>query len=122
MAFRTQQASICLLFLISVCSHFIRGTVVATAISIREKCECVEETGSVQWRKIADYRIIQRDPLCNKVQIILQMSGKETCLNPESKQGKKLQRCWRRIKFNTQRKKVCLQFKKKNGPKKPKRH
>ncbi|KTF92629.1 hypothetical protein cypCar_00017175 [Cyprinus carpio] len=95
MAFRTQQASICLLFLISVCSHFIRDNR-ATAISIREKCECVEETGSVQWRKIADYRIIQRDPLCNKVQIM--------------------------IKFNTQRKKVCLQFKKKNGPKKPKRH
>ncbi|XP_059374276.1 chemokine (C-X-C motif) ligand 18a, duplicate 1 [Carassius carassius] len=117
MAFRTQQASICLLLLILVCLHFITD-----AVYIREKCECVEETGSVQWRKITDYRIIEKDPLCKKVQIIVQLSGKKACLNAESKQGEKLQRCWRRIKFNTQRKKDCLKLKKKNGAKKPKRH
>ncbi|XP_016430056.1 C-X-C motif chemokine 10-like [Sinocyclocheilus rhinocerous] len=121
MAFRTQQASVCPLLLISFCLYFITDNR-AAAISIREKCECAEETGSVQWRKITDYTIIQKDPLCNKVQIILQLSGKRACLNPESKQGKKLQRCWRRIKFSTQKKKVCLKLKKKNGPKKPKRH
>jgi len=40
------------------------------AISLREKCECIEETGSVQWRKIKDYTIIPKDAFCNKVQIM----------------------------------------------------
>ncbi|XP_050982413.1 chemokine (C-X-C motif) ligand 18a, duplicate 1 [Labeo rohita] len=117
MAFRTLQASVCLL-LISVCLDFIRDNR-AAATTLREKCECIEETDSVQWRKIKDYRIIQKNPLCNKVQIILQLSGKQSCLNPNSNQGKNLQDCWRRINFNTQKKKICL--KRKNGPKKPKR-
>ncbi|XP_016366758.1 C-X-C motif chemokine 9-like [Sinocyclocheilus rhinocerous] len=120
MAFRTLQSNVCLLLLISICLHFITDNRTA-AMSHREKCECVEETGSVQWRKITDYTIRQKEPLCNKVQIILQLSGKQACLNPDSKQGKKMQKCWKRIKFNTQRRKVCLQLKKKNRPKKPKR-
>ncbi|XP_059422925.1 C-X-C motif chemokine 9-like [Carassius carassius] len=114
MAFRTLQASACMLLLISVCLHFMTGIRTATS---REKCECVEETGSVHWRKIIDYTIIQKHPLCNKVQIILQLSGQQACLNPDSKQGKKLQKCWKRIKFNTQKRKVCLMLRKKNGPK-----
>ncbi|XP_042593136.1 chemokine (C-X-C motif) ligand 18a, duplicate 1 [Cyprinus carpio] len=120
MAFRTLQTSVWLLLLISVCLHFMTSNRTAAMI-IREKCECVEETGSVQWRKITDFTIIQKDPLCNKVQIILQLSGKQVCLNPDSNQGKKLQKCWKGIKFNTQRKKSCLKLNKKNGPKKPKR-
>ncbi|XP_043110505.1 chemokine (C-X-C motif) ligand 18a, duplicate 1 [Puntigrus tetrazona] len=119
MAFKTLQTSFCLLLLISIGLHFITGKRTA-AMSIREKCECVEETGSVQWKKIKDYRIIQKDPLCNKVQIILQLSEKQVCLNADSKQGKKLQKCWKRIKLNPQRKKVCLQLKK-NRPKKTKK-
>ncbi|XP_058651711.1 chemokine (C-X-C motif) ligand 18a, duplicate 1 [Onychostoma macrolepis] len=120
MAFRTLQSNVCLLLLILACLHFSTENSTA-AISFREKCECVEETDSVQWRKIKDYTIRQKEPLCNKVQIKLQLSGKQACLNPDSKQGKKLQKCWKRIKFNTQRKKICLKLQKKNGPKKPKR-
>ncbi|XDV50436.1 hypothetical protein PO909_019496 [Leuciscus waleckii] len=124
MAFRSLQGNMSLLLLLLVCLHFITENRTA-ATSLREKCECIEETGSVQWRKITDYTIIPKDPLCNKVQIILQLSGKRVCLNPESKQGKKLQRCWKRIKFNTQKKKkkVCLTLKRKqNGPKSSKKH
>ncbi|XP_077092878.1 chemokine (C-X-C motif) ligand 18a, duplicate 1 [Siphateles boraxobius] len=122
MAFRTLQGYMSLLLLLSGCLHFMTENRTA-AISLREKCECIEETGSVQWRKITDYTIIPQDPLCNKVQIILQLSGKQVCLNPGSKQGEKLQRCWKRIKFNTQKKKVCLILKRKrNGPKSPKQH
>ncbi|XP_026079611.1 C-X-C motif chemokine 9-like [Carassius auratus] len=114
MAFRTLQASACMLLLISVCLHFMTGVRTSTS---REKCECVEETGSVQWRKIIDYTIIQKHPLCNKVQIILQLSGQQACLNPDSMQGKRLQKCWKRIQFNTQKGKDCLML---LGPKKPK--
>ncbi|ROL49623.1 hypothetical protein DPX16_15949 [Anabarilius grahami] len=95
MALRTLRSNISLLLLLLVCLHFTTEKSTA-AISSREKCECIEEAGSVQWRKITDYKIIEKYPLCNKVQIILQLSGKEVCLNPKSKQGKKLQRCWKR--------------------------
>ncbi|CAM4726439.1 unnamed protein product [Leuciscus chuanchicus] len=87
-----------LLLLLLVCLHFITENRTA-ATSLREKCECIEETGSVQWRKITDYTIIPKNPLCNKVQIM--------------------------IKFNTQKKKkkVCLTLKRKqNGPKSSKKH
>ncbi|KAK7140329.1 hypothetical protein R3I94_012823 [Phoxinus phoxinus] len=122
MAFRTLQGNMSLLLLLSVCLVFTTENRTA-AISLREKCECIGETGSVQWRKITDFTIIPKAPLCNKVQIILQLSGKQACLNPESKQGKKLQRCWKRIKFTTWKKKACLRLKRKsNGPKSPKKH
>ncbi|KAK9964364.1 hypothetical protein ABG768_005546 [Culter alburnus] len=121
MALRTLQANISLLLLLLVCLHFTTEKSTA-AISSREKCECIEETGSVQWKKITDYKIIEKYPLCNKVQIILQLPGKNVCLNPESKQGKKLQRCWKGIKFNIRKKKACLMLKRKNGPKNPKKH
>ncbi|XP_073691089.1 chemokine (C-X-C motif) ligand 18a, duplicate 1 [Garra rufa] len=120
MAFRTLQASVCLL-LISICFHFITDNR-AAASSIREKCECVKENESVQWRKITDYTITDKNPFCNKVQIIVHLQGKQVCLKPDSNQGRKLQRCWRKIKFNEQKKKVCLKLQKKKGSKKPKRH
>ncbi|XP_056326994.1 chemokine (C-X-C motif) ligand 18a, duplicate 1 [Danio aesculapii] len=119
MAFKTLQASVKVLLLLSVCSHVISVKKTA-ATFIREKCECVKEARAVQWRKITDFTIILKNPLCNKVQIKLQLSNKEVCLNPESKQGTKLQRCWQKINFNPQRKKVCLKIKK-NAPKRPKK-
>ncbi|XP_039528159.1 chemokine (C-X-C motif) ligand 18a, duplicate 1 [Pimephales promelas] len=121
MAFRTQQRNVSMLLLLSVCLHFMTENRTA-AISLREKCECIEETGSVQWRKIKDYTIIPKDAFCNKVQIILQLIDKRVCLNPESKKGKQLQRCWKRIEFNTRKKKVCLLKRKRNGPKSPKKN
>lgn len=41
-----------------------------TATTIREKCQCVEETDTVRWRKVTDFTIIPKDPLCNKIQIM----------------------------------------------------
>ncbi|XP_052006756.1 chemokine (C-X-C motif) ligand 18a, duplicate 1 [Xyrauchen texanus] len=121
MYFRTLQASVSLLLMLLVCSNIITDKRTA-AITIREKCQCIEETGSVQWRKITNYTIIENDPLCNKVQIILWLSSKQACLNPDSKQGKRLQSCWKRIKSKTQHKKVCLKLQRKKGPKKQKKH
>ncbi|XP_067277166.1 chemokine (C-X-C motif) ligand 18a, duplicate 1 isoform X2 [Pseudorasbora parva] len=122
MAFRTLQGNMNLLLLLTVCClHFMTENGTA-AISHREKCECIEGTGSVQWRRITDYTIIPKDPLCNAVQIILQLPGQRMCLNPESNQGRKLQRCWKRIKFNTQKKKLCLRVNRKKAPKRPKKH
>ncbi|XP_056616817.1 chemokine (C-X-C motif) ligand 18a, duplicate 1 [Triplophysa dalaica] len=88
-----------------------------TATSIREKCECIEETEAVRWKKVTDFTIIPKDPLCNKIQIILDLPDTRSCLKPDSKAGQKLQRCWKRIKFNTQKKKVCLKSSRKKVPK-----
>ncbi|XP_065152634.1 chemokine (C-X-C motif) ligand 18a, duplicate 1 [Paramisgurnus dabryanus] len=118
MDFRFVTASVSLL-LLSFCSNTDKVT---AAISNREKCQCVEETNSVRWRKVTDFTIIQKDSFCNKIQIILQLSNKQSCLNPDSKPGKRLQQCWRRIKFNPQKKKICLTLKSKTGPKKRIKH
>ncbi|KAI7805912.1 chemokine (C-X-C motif) ligand 18a, duplicate 1 [Triplophysa rosa] len=93
-----------------------------TATSIREKCQCIEETEAVRWKKVTDFTIIPKDPLCNKIQIILQLSDIKSCLKPDSKPGKQLQRCWKRIKFNTERKKVCLKSSRKKKPKEAQTH
>ncbi|XP_017579294.1 chemokine (C-X-C motif) ligand 18a, duplicate 1 [Pygocentrus nattereri] len=112
MAFRTVQATLSLLSLFLFLNILTDN--VAVAMSIREKCECVKETGFVHWRRITDFEIKMADALCNKVQIIIKLGNKLSCLNPDSNQGKKLRMCWTWIKFNERKKIVCMQPKAKN--------
>ncbi|KAK3554285.1 hypothetical protein QTP70_020143, partial [Hemibagrus guttatus] len=91
------------------------------AVNIREKCTCIAVAKSVLLRRITDFKIIDSAPLCDKVQIIVHLASRPVCLAPNSKQGKKLQKCWKRIKFNERKKKSCLKSgKAKQRPKKPK--
>ncbi|KAL7889994.1 hypothetical protein AOLI_G00022520 [Acnodon oligacanthus] len=122
MAFRTAQATLSLLSLFLFLNILTDN--VAVALSIREKCECVKETGFVPWKRITDFEIKTADVLCNKVQIIIKLGHKLSCLDPDSKQGKKLRNCWTRIKFNETKKTVCIQPKAKKrgkGKGKPKK-
>ncbi|XP_036430066.1 chemokine (C-X-C motif) ligand 18a, duplicate 1 isoform X3 [Colossoma macropomum] len=114
MAFGTVQATLSLLSLFLFLNILTDN--VAAAMSIREKCECVIETGSVPWRRITDFEMKMPDALCNKVQIIIKQGDQLFCLNPDSEQGNRLRNCWTRIKFNERKKKVCIQPKaKKRG-------
>uniref|UniRef100_A0A8C9TVV1 Chemokine (C-X-C motif) ligand 18a, duplicate 1 n=1 Tax=Scleropages formosus TaxID=113540 RepID=A0A8C9TVV1_SCLFO len=63
-----------------------------TAMSIRERCECLETVDKLTWRQITDFQVTPRSELCNSVQI----TNQKVCLNPESRQGKKIQNCWNR--------------------------
>ncbi|KAL6487192.1 hypothetical protein MHYP_G00038180 [Metynnis hypsauchen] len=106
MAFSTAQATLSLLSLFLFLNILTDN--VAVAMSIREKCECVKESGSVPWRRVTDFEIKMADPLCNKVQIIIKLGNDLSCLNPNSKQGKKLRVCWTRIKFDERKKTICI--------------
>ncbi|KAF5910200.1 C-X-C motif chemokine 9-like [Clarias magur] len=66
------------------------------AVNIREKCMCIQHTEAVLWGRVKDFNVINAGPHCNKDQIIIKMQSKSVCLAPNSKQGKKLQKCWKR--------------------------
>ncbi|KAG7334063.1 hypothetical protein KOW79_002470 [Hemibagrus wyckioides] len=119
MAFRSAQVTLTsVLFLL--CLNLLTDKKTA-AVNIREKCMCITEAKSVSWRGIKDFNIIDSAPLCNKVQMIINLASRTICLAPNSNQGKKLQECWKRIKFNERKKKSCLKSGKvKQRPKKPK--
>uniref|UniRef100_A0A4W4GRL7 Chemokine (C-X-C motif) ligand 18a, duplicate 1 n=1 Tax=Electrophorus electricus TaxID=8005 RepID=A0A4W4GRL7_ELEEL len=76
-------------FLIMLRENRIAGT------TIRKKCECITVKNFVKWNSITDFKVIMPEPICNRVQIILRTPSKSLCLAPGSKQGKRLQQCWK---------------------------
>ncbi|KAB5581720.1 hypothetical protein PHYPO_G00178970 [Pangasianodon hypophthalmus] len=119
MAFRSVQGTLTPLLLI-FCLNILTDEK-TEAVNIREKCLCIRETDTVLWRRMMDFNVIDSGPHCNKVQIIIYMGSKSVCLAPNSKQGKMLQKCWKRINFNERKKKGCMKPEKvKQRPKKPK--
>ncbi|KAK2852662.1 hypothetical protein Q7C36_007863 [Tachysurus vachellii] len=119
MTFRSVQAALTsLLFLL--CLNHLKDKNTA-AVNIREKCMCITEAKSLSWRNVKNFRVIDSAPLCNKVQIIIYTVSRQVCLDPNSEQGKKLQKCWKRIKFNERKMKSCLKARHvRRRPKKPK--
>ncbi|KAM9477173.1 chemokine (C-X-C motif) ligand 18a, duplicate 1 [Clarias gariepinus] len=96
--------------LVFLCLNIITNK--TEAVNIREKCMCIQQTEAVLWGRVKDFSVINSGPHCNKDQIIIKMQSKSVCLAPNSKQGKKLQKCWKRINFNKGKKKACLQQRK----------
>ncbi|XP_049337249.1 chemokine (C-X-C motif) ligand 18a, duplicate 1 [Astyanax mexicanus] len=94
---------------------------VITATNIREKCECINVTNNVRWRAVKGFEVKEPEALCNKVQIIMRVGKKLSCLNPESNQGKRLLKCWKGIGFNEKKKKACFTPKKSKTKKKTKK-
>ncbi|KAF4090366.1 hypothetical protein AMELA_G00050910 [Ameiurus melas] len=114
---RMQKTLTPLLFLI--CIYLLKDK--TGAVNIREKCMCIGESNAVLWRRMTNFNVLDAGPHCYKVQIIINMGSTSVCLAPNSKQGKMLQKCWKRINFNEGKKKSCLQTRKVNRrPKKPK--
>ncbi|XP_047010105.1 chemokine (C-X-C motif) ligand 18a, duplicate 1 [Ictalurus punctatus] len=119
MAFRRGQKTLTpLLFLL--CINLLKDKKTG-AVNIREKCMCIRASNAVLWRRMTDFNVIDAGPHCYKVQIIIKMGSTSVCLATDSKQGKWLQQCWKRINFNEGKKKRCLQTgKAKRRPKKTK--
>ncbi|XP_064171180.1 interleukin-8-like [Anguilla rostrata] len=99
-----------------LCGMIFAAEHTAEATSVRERCECVQTVDSVHWRRIADFTVTREGPLCKYTQIVLTLKDKkETCLNPDAKQGKRLQTCWRRIRENPAGKRRCLRLKRRGA-------
>ncbi|KAJ8365777.1 hypothetical protein SKAU_G00146080 [Synaphobranchus kaupii] len=114
MALNVSGFFIALLFL---CGLDLDAEHMAVATSVRERCECVDTIDTMPWRRIRDFTVTNKGPLCNNIQIVLYLKKKDVCLNPDSKQGKRLQKCWKRIHENPAKKKGCLQ-RRRSRPKK----
>ncbi|XP_060781921.1 chemokine (C-X-C motif) ligand 18a, duplicate 1 isoform X2 [Neoarius graeffei] len=95
MAFRNlQQIFFSLLLFLLFCLNVF--TDMTAGVYIREKCMCIQESYPIPWKNMTDFKVIDSGPHCKKVQIIISMGSKDTCLAPNSKQGKKMQQCWKR--------------------------
>ncbi|KAI1886818.1 hypothetical protein AGOR_G00199720 [Albula goreensis] len=82
------------------------------ATSVRERCECDKVVDFVPWRRIMDFTVTDKGPLCKHIQTVLHLKNKKhVCLNPESSQGQRLQKCWKRSQKNPGRKGECLRLK-----------
>ncbi|KAL4641080.1 alveolar macrophage chemotactic factor 2-like isoform X1 [Arapaima gigas] len=69
---------------------------VLEAVLLREMCECLKTVDRLPWRLIADFQVI-RSPLCSNVQIVVKLKTNEKiCLNPDLRQGQRIQKCWDR--------------------------
>uniref|UniRef100_UPI00398EB4F0 growth-regulated alpha protein-like n=1 Tax=Pristiophorus japonicus TaxID=55135 RepID=UPI00398EB4F0 len=119
MNFRIQIAThIATLFLLQ---HFF---VVKTSTLPGLRCQCLHFIKAVSPKLIKNFLIVPKSAHCTRIEIILTVlqgnTESETCLNPELKQGKRLQKCWERILNDPNRKKECIK-KLRNSPKPNKR-
>ncbi|XP_072565739.1 chemokine (C-X-C motif) ligand 18a, duplicate 1 isoform X1 [Paramormyrops kingsleyae] len=57
-------------------------------------CECPQTRETVPWKSITDFQVIPKSSFCSRVEIVVTQGNAKVCLNPESKQGQKIQECW----------------------------
>ncbi|XP_038638709.1 C-X-C motif chemokine 2-like [Scyliorhinus canicula] len=105
MNFRLQLAApITTFFLLQ---HFL---VSEAAIPLR--CQCFEFVDKVPPKMIKNFQIFPKSTHCSRTEIILTVrQGEEVCLQPEAKQGKKLQDCWESIQHDPSKISRCIKRK-----------
>ncbi|XP_060710256.1 C-X-C motif chemokine 2-like [Hemiscyllium ocellatum] len=113
-------AQITVLFLLQLC---FQNEVETATLPLR--CQCVHSINGLNPKMIKNFHIFPKTAHCSKIEIILTAhqghEESEACLNPESRQGKRLQKCWESIQKNANKKRDCLQRKKRKGSKQKKR-
>ncbi|XP_018580524.1 chemokine (C-X-C motif) ligand 18a, duplicate 1 isoform X2 [Scleropages formosus] len=68
-----------LIMLVLLCGGDLNtGSGVLKAMSIRERCECLETVDKLTWRQITDFQVTPRSELCNSVQIVTLSPGDRT--------------------------------------------
>ncbi|XP_067828466.1 C-X-C motif chemokine 9-like [Heptranchias perlo] len=85
------------------------------------RCHCFQFIRAVRPKIIKDFQILPKTTHCSRTEIILTVLQEnteiDTCLDPESKQGKKLLRCWKRIQNDPNKKRKCIESKQNKVPK-----
>ncbi|GCC28568.1 hypothetical protein chiPu_0006999 [Chiloscyllium punctatum] len=88
-------AQITVLFLLQLC---FQNEVETATLPLR--CQCVRSINGLNPKMIKNFDIFPKTAHCSKIEIILTVhqghEESEACLNPESRQGKRLQKCWER--------------------------
>ncbi|XP_072347785.1 growth-regulated alpha protein-like [Scyliorhinus torazame] len=111
MNFRLQLAApITIFFLLQ---HFF---VSEAAVPLR--CQCFQFADMVPPKMIKKFEIFPKSTHCSRTEIILTVRrNEEVCLQPEARQGKKLQDCWERIQHDPCKISQCIKRKTKKVPK-----
>ncbi|KAL4641081.1 growth-regulated alpha protein-like [Arapaima gigas] len=79
-------------------------------IHVPKMCFCLTTADVIH--NPVDFEVQTKGALCNTDQIIMtRKTNEKLCLNPKGKQGKKLLKCWNRIKKKGGSKKNCLKRK-----------
>ncbi|XP_020368340.1 growth-regulated alpha protein-like [Rhincodon typus] len=114
-------AQITALFLLQL---FLRSKLEAATLPLR--CQCVHSINGLNPKAIKNFQIFPRTAHCSRTEIILMVQQghkeSEVCLNPESRQGKRLQKCWESTQKNPNKRKECFKRKARKDSKKKKGH
>ncbi|XP_015201807.1 chemokine (C-X-C motif) ligand 18a, duplicate 1 [Lepisosteus oculatus] len=90
----------------------------AEATSLRERCECIRTIESFPLKKMSNFTIAEKSSQCKNVQIILHLkNNSDVCLNPDSTQGRRLHKCWKKNGKSTTRHNRCLRLRARKGRK-----
>ncbi|XP_078055759.1 growth-regulated alpha protein-like [Mustelus asterias] len=96
--------------------HLFVNELETAALPLR--CQCFQFVDKVHPKIIKSFQILPKSAHCSRTEIILtvQQNNKEVCLQPEEKQGKKLQNCWESIRHDPNRMRQCTKGKPKKSP------
>ncbi|XP_041032180.1 C-X-C motif chemokine 3-like [Carcharodon carcharias] len=113
-------------FRLQIPTFFLLQYFLASEATIILRCQCFQFLDKVPPNIIKNFQILPKSTHCSRAEIILtvQQDNKEqeVCLNPELKQGKRVQMCWERsIENDLKKMRECIKTKPKKGPKKNKR-
>ncbi|XP_069744309.1 C-X-C motif chemokine 5-like [Narcine bancroftii] len=76
------------------------------------RCLCFESVNAVRPKMMKNFEIFPKSVFCSQTEVILTVTqdskDMEVCLRSDSKQGTRLQRCWKRIQNDPKKKNVCI--------------
>ncbi|XP_048419363.1 C-X-C motif chemokine 6-like isoform X2 [Stegostoma tigrinum] len=94
------------------------------AATLPLRCQCIHSMNGLNPKAIKSFQIFPRTAHCSRTEIILMVQQgheeREVCLNPESRQGKRLQKCWESTQKNPNKRKDCFKRKARKDSKKKK--
>ncbi|XP_078386885.1 C-X-C motif chemokine 5-like [Cetorhinus maximus] len=108
-----------------ITTFFLLQYFFAIETAITPRCQCFHFVDKVHPNIIKNFQILPKSTHCSRAEIILtvQQDNKEqeVCLDPELKQGKRVQTCWERsIENDLKKMRECIK-KLRKGPKQNKR-
>ncbi|XP_041116489.1 C-X-C motif chemokine 9-like [Polyodon spathula] len=91
------------------CTHLFKAQL-GEAVYVPTRCQCLQNRKSVR-EPIVGFTITEKGTHCKNDEIILTLreTGRQQCLSPDGRQGKRLIKCWNdRINKDENKKNKCI--------------
>ncbi|KAK6482106.1 C-X-C motif chemokine 9-like [Huso huso] len=97
-----------LVLALTACTHLFKAQI-GEAVYVPTRCQCLQNRISIR-EPIVDFIITEKGTHCKNDEIILTLkeTGRQQCLSPNGRQGKRLIHCWNRINTDESRKNKCI--------------